>query len=522
MTEKDASQVYGSYTGLVYLTPLLGGYIADQFWGNRRSIVFGGILMALGQFFMFLSASNYQNHTLALTYMWCGLGGLMLGNGFFKPNISSMVGQLYNKEDQKADTAFTIFYMGINFGALFSGIVCSTLGDTGNLSDFKWGFFAAFVGIILALIQFLALKNNLVTPDGKQVGVNPNKNSSKDAEVSNAKIPITAVFFWIAVILVLSLVFHFVLGSDWIGSLIYSVSIGIPGLIISDPSLTKVERQRVWVIFIVAFFFIFFIACFEQAGASLTFFADKQMNRTLNIHMSLGFVYLIVLGLASLLYALLNRNIEFPKSLINVFKVVGILLLGLAIKAFVTGDYFDLKELSAGAFNSANALFVIILTPLFAEIWGKLGKSKMEPASPYKQAIGLLFLSVGYLVIAIGVKDVGAVKVSMLWLISLYFLHTVGELCFSPVGLAMVSKLSPKRLGSLLMAVFFLAVATANKFAGVLSAYYPGDGKMTSFLGYHMANTYEFFMLFVVMAAVASLFMFIFAKTMLRLMNGVK
>ena len=521
MTEKDASQVYGSYTGFVYLTPLLGGYIADRFWGNRRSIVFGGILMALGQFFMFLSASNYQNHAVALTYMWCGLCGLTLGNGFFKPNISSMVGQLYEKEDQKADTAFTIFYMGINFGALFSGIVCSTLGDTGNLGDFKLGFFAAFIGIILALIQFLVLKNNLVTPDGKQVGVNPNKNSPKDADANSTKIPFGAVVFWVAIMLVLFLVFYFGLGLDWIGSLIYSVSIGIPGLIISDPTLSKVERQRVWVIFIVAFFFIFFIACFEQAGASLTFFADKQMNRTLNVHMPLGFVYLIVLGFALVLYAQLNRNIEFPKALMYVFRVIGLSLLGFAITAFLKGYYFDLKELSAGVFNSANALFVIILTPIFAEIWGKLGKNKMEPASPYKQALGLLFLSIGYLVIAFGVKDVGTVKVSMLWLISLYFLHTVGELCISPVSLAMVSKLSPRRLGSLLMAVFFLALATANKFAGVLSAYYPGDGKATSFLGYHMVNTYDFFMLFVVMAAVASLFMFIFAKTMLRLMNGV-
>ena len=149
------SEIYGSYTGLVYLTPLIGGYVADRYWGNRRSIVFGGILMAIGQFFMFMSGSFFEELELARVLMMVGLTSLIIGNGFFKPNISTMVGQLYPEGDKRIDSAFTIFYMGINLGAFFAPLVCGFLGDTGNPADFKWGFLAAGVGMICSLILFL-------------------------------------------------------------------------------------------------------------------------------------------------------------------------------------------------------------------------------------------------------------------------------------------------------------------------------------------------------------------------------
>jgi proton-dependent oligopeptide transporter, POT family len=166
-----ASNVYGSFTGLVYLTPLIGGYIADRYWGNRRSILAGGILMAIGQLLMFFSASNYQNVDLANILMWFGLTALIIGNGFFKPNISTLVGQLYPKGDSRLDAAFTLFYMGINLGAFFSPIVCGVLGDTGDPADFKWGFMAAAVGMIIGVISFEVMKKKyLVTPEGEAVG----------------------------------------------------------------------------------------------------------------------------------------------------------------------------------------------------------------------------------------------------------------------------------------------------------------------------------------------------------------
>ena len=177
-----ASNIYGSYTGLVYLTPLIGGYVADRFWGNRRSILVGGLLMALGQFLMFLSASNYHNIAFAQVLMWFGLTALIIGNGFFKPNISTLVGQLYPRGDKRLDAAFTLFYMGINLGAFFSPIVCGILGDTGNPADFKWGFLAACIGMILGVVTFEFMKKYLVTPEGEPVGVIANK--KKDADLN--------------------------------------------------------------------------------------------------------------------------------------------------------------------------------------------------------------------------------------------------------------------------------------------------------------------------------------------------
>ena len=164
-----ASDIYGSYTGLVYLTPLIGGYMADRYWGNRKSIVIGGILMAIGQFFMFISGSVYQSAS-APAFMFTGLALLIVGNGFFKPNISTMVGQLYPEGDKRVDSAFTIFYMGINLGAFIAPLLCGYLGDTGNQADFKWGFLAAGIGMILSLILFITLKNKyIVTPEGEQI-----------------------------------------------------------------------------------------------------------------------------------------------------------------------------------------------------------------------------------------------------------------------------------------------------------------------------------------------------------------
>lgn len=496
-----ASGIYGSYTGLVYLTPLIGGYVADKAWGNRKSIFIGGLLMALGQFCMFLSSSNYQNPQLTVLFMMLGLGLLIIGNGFFKPNISTMVGQLYEQTDPRKDSAYTIFYMGINLGAFFSPLVCGALGDTGNPGDFKWGFLAACVGMIIGIITFEVMKNKyLVTPEGEQIGKvanakrettpDPTLEASGDREGVNTNILpepaqnppkkgnrglMSALAFIIITVGLKFLAFNktdpsasaqtgnILMINDWITSGIITSIIVVPFSIILDSTLTKIEKSRILVVFIAAFFVIFFWSAFEQAGASLTFFADEQTNRKI-------------------------------------------------------GSF----EMPASWFNSFNAIFIVILAPLSGIIWGALRKKGMEPASPTKQAFGLFFLSLGYLVIAIGVKNVApGVKVSMMWLTTLYLLHTVGELCLSPIGLSLVNKLAPVRFASLLMGVWFLSNAAANNFAGVLSGLYPDAGKTTSFLGYQMTNLYDFFMLFVVMSAVASLILFMLTKKLQKMMHGI-
>ena len=416
------SQIYGSYTGLVYLTPLLGGYMADRYWGNRKSIIIGGILMAIGQFFMFIAGSFFQE-AFAPMIMFVGLGFLIFGNGFFKPNISTMVGQLYPEGDKRVDSAFTIFYMGINLGAFIAPLLCGYLGDTGSPEDFKWGFLAACLGMVLSVILFVSLKNKyIVTPEGEQIGVKPNVSRNDEDTTIGEKKPFNPkqLYTWSAIFTALFVLFFFVFDLDLIGTIIFALTIVAPGFIISDDSLTKVEKDKIWVIYIAAFFVIFFWAAFEQAGASLTYFAEEQTDR-------------------------------------NLFGSI------------VPASYFQ----------SINAVAIVIFAPIFVWIWGGLGKRNLEPASPFKQALGLFLLAIGYLVIAFGVKGIDpSTKVSMGWLVSLYTIHTFGELCLSPIGLSMVNKLSPARLASLLMGVWFLSTASANKFAGTLSSLYPEEVKI--------------------------------------------
>ena len=489
-----ASNLYGSYTGLVYLTPLIGGYIADRYWGNKRSIITGGLLMALGEFILFFCATVYgSNEQLATFLFFSGLGFMIAGNGFFKPNISSLVGQLYPKGDRKIDAAYTIFYMGINVGGALGPIVCGFLGDTGNPLDFKWAFLAGGIAMLLSVIvQLIFQQKYVIAPDGKPLGQVPEGASKATLNPLFVGLGLAAFSaLMIGLFYIDAKIFSF------LTYLLIASVLFIAFVIFSDKSLNKIEKQRIAVIFIVAFFVVFFWSAFEQAGASLTFFAEEQTQR------DLGFV-----------------------------------------------------NIPASIFASLNSIFVVAFAPIFAWLWIKLGKK--EPSSPTKMAIGLLLLAIGYLWIAFGVKDVSSsIKVSMMWLIGMYALHTCGELCLSPIGLSLVNKLAPLKFASLLMAVWFLANAAANKFAGILSSLYPpglaevkqaaGAGinlqpilskevvptatelaklkelkipfEYQSIFGIQINSLYEFFMMFVVMAGIASLILFMITKKLQKMMH---
>ena len=471
MDKELASSIYGNYTGLVYLTPLIGGYVADRYWGMRRSILWGAILMLAGQMFMFFSALYYQNSELAHWLMYIGLASLIFGNGFFKPNITTMVGSLYEPGDKRLDAAYTIFYMGVNVGAFIAPLLAGYLGDTGNPADFKWGFLAAAVGMFLSLILFIGWKNKfLIGPYGEQLGlvaaskVESNKSEKDKAPAKSSSQNIKEFIIWAFGLVALFSLFHFAFEFDLIGAFIFSLCIIIPAYVITDRSLTKIEKQRIAVIYMIAFFVIFFWAAFEQAGASLTYFADEQTNR----------------------------------------------------------DIFG-WTMPASYFQSFNPVFVVVFAPLMSWLWLKLGSKNMEPASPTKQAMGLFLLSVGYLVIALGVHGVEpGVKVSIMWLTGLYFIHSKGELMLSPIGLSMVNKLAPIRFASLLMGIWYLSMATANKFAGMLSGLYPEAGKPKSFIGFEIATMYDFFMLFVIISGVAAVILFGLSKWLQKLMHGVR
>ena len=520
-----ASKLYGGYTSLVYLTPLLGGFIADRYWGNRRSIISGGIVMALGELILFFCGSLYQSSPqLSSLLFYSGLGFMIAGNGFFKPNISSMVGQLYPAQDRRIDPAYTIFYMGINTGGAIGPFICGLVGDTGNPADFKWSFLAAGIGMsISVIVQKVFQHKYVVNPKNEVLGLVP-------AEAP----PIwNKIFFRVFGLLALAVV---TIGLLYINAkmveylpylLIFSLLLIIV-LVFSDRKLTSVEKQRISVIFIVSFFVIFFWSAFEQAGASLTFFADAQTNRSVGWEFSVVWVVIfsvILLFLTFRLFRSAAKNLasSFDKELrITVYFLLSLLTLAiLAANIYLLYNgksRITLKEIPASWFQSLNSIFVVSFAPVFAWLWMKLGKR--EPSSPTKMALGLFLLALGYLWIAFGVKDVRPeIKVSMIWLAGMYALHTCGELCLSPIGLALVNKLAPLKFASLLMAVWFTANAIANYLAGFLSSLYPENGRVTSFLGYHMSNLHEFFMLFVFMAGLASLILFLITKRLQKMMH---
>ena len=466
-----ASSIYGSYTGLVYLTPLIGGYVADKWWGIRRSVFWGAVLMGIGQFLMFMSASMLKQVELSHWLMYSGLGFLILGNGFFKPTITSLVGQLYKPGDQRIDTAYTIFYMGVNVGAFLAPLVCGYFGETGNPEDFKWGFLIAAGVILVTLLLFETQKNKyLVSPTGEPLGIIPDskredktENQVEYPKMTSAQKTRNAVILGLLTI-VLCLLFYTWLDGDLISVGIFTTCIVLPVMILLDGSLTKIERSRILVIYIIAFFVIFFWSAFEQAGMSLTLFANEQTDREL-----FGWT------------------------------------------------------MPASWFQSFNPFFVVLLAYIMPTFWAFLNKRNMEPASPTKQAIGLLLLSLGYLIICIGVRGIEpGMKVSMLWLIGLYFIHTMGEIALSPIGLSMVNRLTPVRFASLMMGIWYLSMATANKFAGMLSGFYPEYGKTKSILGFQIETMSDFFMIFVVMAGIAALILFLLSKKLQKMMHGVK
>ncbi len=517
-SEAESSYAYGGFLGLCYLTPMLGGYISDRYLGNRNCILLGGFIMGIGQLLMVLSATIYAGSVdTARLVMWLALFVIIFGNGFFKPNISSMVGSLYPKNDNRLDAAFTIFYMGINMGAFLGMLICPILGDvkltdgTRVVSAFKWGFLAAGIAMFLGTILFYFLKNKyVVTPDGKPIGAKPTFNPSAvtaTGEADKAKFSTGAILGCTGLLIALFLIFHFVANDpnpikSWIYPFIYATGISLAVLILTDKSISTKERQRILVLYFVAFFVIFFWACFEQAGSSLTFIADKQTDRRL-----LGW--------------------DMPPSFIQ----------------------------------NANSIFIIIFALPFSALWLKLGKKNLEPISPVKQAIGLALLSLGFLIIAMQVKSLeGGAKLGVIWLIIMYLFHTLGELCLSPIGLSLVAKLAPARFSSLLMGVWFLANAAGYALAGTLGALLPPNpdnyadaakagvdlqgvlngtvaktpeilsklnelklsASYPSFAGFTIHNLFEFFMVFVILPGTAAVLLFLISPFLKKWMHGVK
>ncbi|HET8772337.1 MAG TPA: peptide MFS transporter [Thermoanaerobaculia bacterium] len=347
--ERRAATIYGIYTMSVYLSGIPGGWIADRFLGHYRAVFIGGCIIAAGHFSMAVPG---------LPFFFLGLGLIVIGTGLLKPNVSSMVGSLYTREDERRDAGFSMFYMGINLGAFIAPLICGWLGQTAN---WHLGFAAAGVGMIIGLVQYVAGRKYLT----------PVSESEKPVAAAAAAPAATGKFT----------------GTDW---------------------------ARIAAISILTLFALLFWAGFEQAGSSLTLFADRATELT-----AFGF--------------------QYPSSW----------------------------------FQSVEPLFVILFSPVFAWIWLGLAKRHKEPSSPAKFTLGLFFLSLSFALVIPAARafEASGGRVSPLWLIGLYFLQMVGELCLSPVGLSMVTKLSPGRVVGLMMGVWFFATAMGNYVAGWIAGF---------------------------------------------------
>jgi POT family proton-dependent oligopeptide transporter len=414
LPRQDALAIYAIYTGLVYLTPLIGGRLADRYLGQRKAVFIGGILMALGQFAL------TQRELLSL-----GLGLLIVGNGFFKPNISTMVGTLYPQGDHRRDAAYTIFYMGINLGAI-SPLICGTLGE-------KWGwgygFGAAGIGMVLGLLTFVFTQRLL---QGR--GLPPGRAIAPDANLTRRDaIEIMAIAAGIVAFVYAAIAFWPFLQPFWspswltstVAAAVYkgAILVGILGLFLyaTEPAkptelsshahepFTSEDWQRIAVIIIIGLFSIPFWAGFEQSGGTLNLFADGKTDR-------------------------------------NVFGY----------------------NIAASVFQAVNPGFIVLMAPVFAALWTYLARHRFPLPSVAKQGLGLVLLAIAFGVMYLADQEAKSGLVSPMWLITVYFIFTVAELCLSPIGLSLANKLAPVRVASLMMAYWFLCTAGANYLAGIL------------------------------------------------------
>lgn len=544
----DALALYGIYTGFVYFTPMIGGILADKFLGYRKAVLIGALIMTLGHASMAVETS-YS--------FYLGMVLLIIGNGLFKPNISSIVGNMYTKNPEMKDGAYTIFYMGINAGAFLGIGLCSYYGEQ---VSFSLGFGLAGIFMLVGLLQFYFTQKIFGNiglppshPDYNEIDIEPGESavavhyedqviddnlaSGGKSDVPSKSTDNKRALRWGVIGMVLAGVVYFFIsyfGAEQANALqtfsremmppiIIAAVVGFVGWIVTDPLLSKIERDRVWVIMILSFFIIFFWWAFEQAGGSMTIFALDYTDRSLEGDQAQ--IFSIVNALLNIVPMLLLTWVLlklFRKTFSN--YSTGNLILGLGfigvwgLIGYMLYNQFiaDSSEVPAGWFQIFNSLFIICLAPLFSKLWTR--NIPWLQSGPVKFALGLILLGLGFAVLAYGASTIpnGATtaSVSMFWLIGAYLLHTLGELCISPVGLSYVSKLAPARLVGLMFGVFFVANFIANFAGGLTGSYIEPIAEEVGLSG--------FFLIFAAIPIAAGFVLIFLNRTLLKKMHGIR
>lgn len=451
--EVEAIGIYGAYTAMVYLSPVIGGLIADRVFGFRKAIILGGILMMLGHFALAMEGLFFEGN---LNLFFLSLGLIIVGNGYFKPNISSFLGHFYEKNDPRKDGAFTIFYMGVNIGAFLSTLTCGYVGQTIN---WHYGFGLAGIGMAIGVIVFWL---NSSTFGDK--GLPPDPAAAAQPAFAGLS---QNLLIYIGTFLAIFVCAYFLNLSEVMSIILLITSFGIVGYIVYSAlsNEDKAEGQRLLVVAVLFFFHAVFWALFEQAGGSLTLFTDKNVNR------------------------------------------------------MVGGT-----EIPASIFQSLNPFYIMILAPVFSWIWLRLNKAGREPSTPMKFVLGLAQLGLGFAIIVLGARYFAADGyVPLIFLLLMYLFHTTGELSLSPVGLSMITKLSPTKIVGFVMGAWFLSISLANSMAGVIGQLTAtesvGEGvSLTETLELY-SNTYLTWGVLVVLGAASLLLLLV--PTLRRWMHGI-
>ncbi len=521
---EHAMALFGSYVGLVYLSTMMGGYFADKIIGFRWAVVVGALLMTLGHASMALETD---------WSIYLGLGLLVIGNGFFKPNMTSIISEMYKDRPEKKDGAYTIFYMGVNAGAFIGIILCGYLGEQVGWS---LGFGLAGIFMLFGLVQFWLAQGIFGT-----IGLKPKKDDANSIEAldNDKRVPFANWQLGMIILMVaLGLlwiinapattitqgkvnIFSFLGEQGNTIAILTALALFIVLLVYRFTQYSKITRDRLIAVTFFSLLSVFFWAIFEQSPGTLTIFANDYTDRSLDGTSANVFRIvnscMVIIPLAIItwvLYLLFKQTFGKYKWANMVLSLSFIIVWGIAIWMLINQFQDDNLEIPASWFASLNSLYIITLAPLFSKWW----ESKYNPSANMKYAIGMFLLALGMACVAFGAMGIepGAktASVSMIWLILVYLFHTMGELCISPVSLSYVSKLVPARMIAFMFGLYYLAVAIGMKGAGVF-------GENVDKIADENGISY-FFWILTIVSLVVAVFAVIMGPVVKKLMHGVR
>ena len=523
-----ALSLLGTYALFVYLTPIVGGWLADNKIGYRMAVVIGALLMTLGHASMAIETP---------TFLYIGIALLIVGNGFFKPNMTSIISKMYAGKDEKKDGAYNIFYMGVNAGAFIGIMLCGWVGEK---IGWSYGFGLAGIFMFLGMLQFYYAQSifGSLGDKPKKIESNTTNTTSKDKTEETLN-PFSMLDYSLIVVFIVSaLIFIINDPLSKIGN-INTLNFSIAGmsdslffalvaaitfiilLIVRIPRYTRIERDRMIAFTIFCLFTIFFWAAFEQAAGSLPIytrdFTDRILEGTAGTIFKVIDLIVTVVPMLVITYVLVKLfNKTFNKiSLSNIILGISFLIVWAIIiyKLYIEFQATE-TEVPITWFAILNSLFIIIFAPLFTKWWD----SKYNPPASVKYGLGLIIMAIGFGFLAFAAKDIplGAktAKLSMIWLVLAYLFHTLGELCLSPMGLSYLSKLVPARMVAFMFGVYYLAIAIGNK----LAHYIGGDIEKIS----QESGLSYFFLIFTIVPIALGLVSFALHPLLKKLMHGVR